>query len=698
MKEIEEQEDKVVIDDENNNDASQIMMPQRQGVRQLEYAEIENLKKQGFFKEYLAEKGLDNSLLKPDVNNLSGYVVLTTGKMGESDSRILKVEEITDGKGAKEYKIVDDTPGGYVSYNISRQMGDILSGWARFQDVASNTKEYKAIQSYIETYGEDLFELGDKPTLEQAQKYYGYFDHLSDLVDNYNDMLKRKGIYIPNGQSDIEKNILNLLGNIYVKADEFKHLVNHLTLDNPDVVNKNKSINKYLESRGLNINNRLPEFYDYNKSGYTVFQNEQATCIIKIDTIKNKKGNQYKIDDASSKNYAYYNLKETIKDILKQTRQLKESKPFSDEYKKLITAASELAKILDDDDDPLKKSAEAARKAFFVYSEAIKNYAEKQEQREKLREDKEEELEEQQKIIILALRTAATQKRYDLEIYQKHKETKINNMADAKLKDGEDIQNSIEKIKTKSTAECTCTSIDNLAGYSHAAMTWFEEIGKLNANNIADFRKKYAEPTEADKKRLDALKYILGERMYKVLLGETIKVDKKEIKIDNFDAEEYADFIGKKIIAAGVAQEIINLEEDDTKLKESITELIQAGKISEVVKMIQDTQGYGDNVRYCDFSSGKLEDLQKFLKGSDEEEAITKTVVRSMNRNYGHRLQSICMSADDLKNYKVGLRQEAEQELEIAEEQNEKLKEKAKKVTKKNKKQKTQEQEILHLG
>ena len=600
--------------------------------RQLSCEEIKDLDEKAFFSSYKEKWGLSGA---DATYNKSGFVVLcmTNDKDRVVRSRIIKVEELKVGDD-KQYRIIDNYPGCYVNYDLVDHKKNMTVLWEKLKTIASDSPAHKAIQEYLPVIMK--LKLSDQPTYEEAEDFYYSYFHFSNLIEKYIATLQ-KGIAAPpsrdnkeseagidNGINDQARDTAQeLLNCIYTKMGESEFVQNHITIGDPNIEKRNKDIKDYLKKFGLFPENRTQVIFDDKQSIVAVYKNKDTTIAIKINKIKAPDGEvQYDIVAAEPEYHSIYNLNRVIDEIEKKAKELENDEPHSEEYDAVLKSINNLRKIKEEE-NITREGAEQARNFFEDCKSALDRYfyEQKSNRNNRIKLDK--------------LYTKVTHKVNYFELLA----TQLNERNAVSL-DGHEISASLKEMSN--AEKKSDITLDNYIKYANM---WYENMGSLmgsatDESNMLKMSQYEASGIEMAEQEKDALKSMIGNEMYNkfanaFMPGTDDLLQQEKSSKQSIELEEYADMLGKRVIAANVVKKLVELEKSqNVNFEHSISKIISEGKLQDVIDMVSNTKSFGEYVRPIDLGNVSESQLKDLIEAKGNEKSVPELVVADMIKNY----------------------------------------------------------------
>ncbi len=387
-------------------------------------------------------------------------------------------------------------------------------------------------------------------------------------------------------------------------------------------VMQNQQVNKFLKPYGLTWHDN---YMKNSKSDRIAYRNEKTgkTVILQVTGVETPDGYRVEISDADPGRYVNCDLAEQMRQMKIKVDLLETRVDHSQEYLALQAQMTAL-EGLKFDDEPGPEQVKDAVNRFHLFGQALEKYI-------KARGGKPEP---DQKLdwyenAVADLQSFARDKLIGIEIVDDHIKTK--NQLELS---GKEFRNAISAAQQKNGDEKARTSgLDLPEDYLGTVKKWNETFAGMTKEREKEtakaMRAAIAQAKEKNLKEIPRIKpvvvdylktlaesdnsvYKADRELLKTLIGTDLYA--KAIKGD-VGPDELADTMAKNALACAVAQELMTLESQMTeKAALPIKSLIDGGQLLDVVKMVKNSQSFGEHYRCLDLSGDPKKGLDKILK------------------------------------------------------------------------------------
>ncbi len=452
-------------------------------------------------------------------------------------------------------------------------------------DIRNFKNQYRLPQEKIEEQQEKWpFRIDDHANTEDPRKQA---ENVADWT--YDDMIENFGYEVPAKENKAEQNP--------AFTDPEKYQL------------KKKTINDYLERYGLEGDDKFLK----NDSGYAIYRsNAGDTVIMKVDEVKAGDGGgvRYEIRDDAPGRYVTYDFDEKAREAAIRCKLLEDDDhgPHSEEYTDLNKQAEKL-KNLKLSDQPGWDEVKEASYQIGRFNTLLKKFVTAQEKEKRPKVNGYDTL-------VKELTDFAGKKNTAISALYEHLATR-----DRFELNGKEISESIHAAQEKDAGNRPLTSLQN---YKIFARSWSETMGAIKESEVAKKFDKFKNSTEdLDKANGVAMKAILGEDLYQAgVKGEVYP-------------EQLANVLGKSALACGVIEQLLKMETKmGIKGTPPIKDLIDNGKLSEVVDMVKNSRSFGENYSFLDLSDCTQKRLDKILAGKEKGVGSAKVVAQDIMKSY----------------------------------------------------------------
>ncbi len=391
---------------------------------------------------------------------------------------------------------------------------------------------------------------------------------------------------------------------------------------------KLKTLNDHLDPYGLTDLDRTFS----NGSGYTVYEDTHGNVnILRLDEIKAVDGGvSFELHDDAPGRYVNYDLAKQTDAAIRNCKKLEkedENHPHSKEYLDLSEKLNALRDINLSDQPSWMEVTEAGTR-FDYFKKSLEQFEEAQKRR-----DPKGSSQREYTTALEALKKFAKEKLSGLEAVAGHIATKDR----AALK-AEEIGSAVREAQTNALGDNTFSSPDDYLKFAtdwhkkmentpvdynarrEAAAEWSTRISERDGEvqaHIAEDKpgKAYSEISgifgalqhpfdELDQQDSAKMKAMLGDDLFQAGVNGKLM------------PEELADTLAKNALACGVVKELLNLESKmNIKGNPPIRDLVNSGKLTQVVDMVKNSQSFGENYRSMDLGGVSEKQLNDILSG-----------------------------------------------------------------------------------
>ena len=398
-------------------------------------------------------------------------------------------------------------------------------------------------------------------------------------------------------------------------------------------VARQEAMQEYMRQYGLNFD----DSYWENGSGYTLYENGRGTVrLVKTSEETAVDGNLYlQIEDDAPGSYVSFDLEKNLSDLKLKCYYLENKEPHSEEYKQLNAAFQDLNDIRIGGNPDLDTVKNASNK-FAFFQSCLKKFI-------KLYQDKPAPISKEtyaENIDLLS--KFADNKLFALNKLACHIETERT----AGL-DGREIEAAIDSAKN--TISDKPAAPDLLVTYTDCATKYFKMMAPLvDAEYQADLNKEpFAGLSEMfrtinspevialeedlnAKTDKECLRTLLGDEIYNKAVDGTIRAD------------ELTDRLGKIVLACSVVEQLMKLEGSfQNEEDRTIQNLVNAGKVTEIIGLVERSQSFGDEIRPLDLSDGNADHLATYITGGENQKSVPKQVAKDIMKSYLDRQRQV---------------------------------------------------------
>ena len=393
---------------------------------------------------------------------------------------------------------------------------------------------------------------------------------------------------------------------------------------------KERQLNEFLKPYGLEADDK---FLKITQADRTVYRKDTGEVIIlRVTERETADGYKVEISDNAPGCLVNYDLVKRLRTAKDQIANLEVSRPHSKEYNNLEKRMKAL-EGLKFDDEPSPEQLKEAGNQFRLFKRSLEEYISLRQKFPEKRNDK-----NWYKGAIKDLRSLAGEKLAAIELVDNHISTK-----NSRELDGKELDRAVAAAQEKGMRKTRGMGLPDT--YIATAMKWSKnftakmgswENERITAANLA---------REGIRMQTEGLSVFFQTR--ELSKRQDLQTEKFELKIllgqelwqmgcdQQVGPEELADTLAKSALACEVAKELVNLEKNlIQKGNPPIGDLINGGRLYDVVNMVKNSQSFGEHYRCLDLSSGaeaQMDEIRK-AKPGDEPPApseVAKEIMKS---------------------------------------------------------------------
>ncbi len=400
-----------------------------------------------------------------------------------------------------------------------------------------------------------------------------------------------------------------------------------------DIYNlRKKTLDDYLDPYGLGDLDRIWT----NDSGYSLYQNKRGDAvIIQLEEIKADDGGvSFAIHDDAPGRYVTHNLAKRTDSAVRSCKRLEREDadhPHTREYLELWEKLNALRDIQLGDRPGWTEVTEAVAR-FDDFKKSLERFDEAQKRRPD--QEKNHQKEKDRESAFKELKTFAKGKLSDLEALADHIAT-----GERIAKKAQEIGDAVRAARTEFAAQPSLLSSPD--DYMSFAMKWYKTMGQTLVDRdkrLAAAAKMTTKVTEVGGRTEQRVEFEASDKSFSEIGGIFDAFENSVDELDKQDGaamkamlgdklfqsgvngkllpEELADVLAKNALACGVVKEMLELESNTHIMGEpTIKELIDGGKLSQVVDMVKNSQSFGENYRSLYLSDASEEQLKDILTG-----------------------------------------------------------------------------------
>ena len=412
---------------------------------------------------------------------------------------------------------------------------------------------------------------------------------------------------------------------------------------------KNQALNDSLAPYRLNAQDNLRE----NNSGYTVYGSMGNTIILRVEEVKADDGSiSFEIHDNAPGRYANYDLEERTRSAISKCHLLEEDEENREHTREFLDLREKLNALgdLKLSDQPNWAEATEASLRFEQFQKSLETFIDKQFDRHHRVNGLDGEV--AYEATIRELKDFSSEKLHAIDAVIRHVATK-NRLELSQ----QELGASISKAQADVLTEARYLSSPD--DYLNFAIKWTGNIGKVKIN--------YAlrENAAANHERFSELRSIFddfatinqqdGKKMEEILGKDRFAAGTKSKLLP----EELTDSLAKSALACGVVKELLKMESQmNIKANPPIKELVDNGKLSEVIDMVKNSQSFGENYRALDLSDISEKELKNLLTGKSKGEYVPhpKEIAQDIMKIYLSRQRQAEQNAQQPERAPVDMR------------------------------------------
>ena len=393
---------------------------------------------------------------------------------------------------------------------------------------------------------------------------------------------------------------------------------------------KERQLNEFLKPYGLKADDKFLRITQADRTAYRKDTGE--VIILRVTERETADGYKVEISDNAPGCLVNYDLVKRLRTAKDQIANLEVSRPHSQEYNNLEKRMKAL-EGLKFDDEPSPEQLKEAGNQFRLFKRSLEEYISLRQKFPEKRNDK-----NWYKGAIKDLRSLAGEKLAAIELVDNHISTK-----NSRELDGKELDRAVAAAQEKGMRKTRGMGLPDT--YIATAMKWSKnftakmgswENERITAANLA---------REGIRMQTEGLSVFFQTR--ELSKRQDLQTEKFELKIllgqelwqmgcdQQVGPEELADTLAKSALACEVAKELVNLEKNlIQKGNPPIGDLINGGRLYDVVNMVKNSQSFGEHYRCLDLSSGaeaQMDEIRK-AKPGDEPPApseVAKEIMKS---------------------------------------------------------------------
>ena len=393
---------------------------------------------------------------------------------------------------------------------------------------------------------------------------------------------------------------------------------------------KERQLNEFLKPYGLKADDKFLRMTQADRTAYRKDTGE--VIILRVTERETADGYKVEISDNAPGCLVNYDLVKRLRTAKDQIANLEVSRPHSKEYNNLEKRMKAL-EGLKFDDEPSPEQLKEAGNQFRLFKRSLEEYISLRQKFPEKRNDK-----NWYKGAIKDLRSLAGEKLAAIELVDNHISTK-----NSRELDGKELDRAVAAAQKKGMRKTRGMGLPDT--YIETAMKWSKnftakmgnwENERITAANLA---------REGIRMQTEGLSVFFQTR--ELSKRQDLQTEKFELKIllgqelwqmgcdQQVGPEELADTLAKSALACEVAKELVNLEKNlIQKGNPPIGDLINGGRLYDVVNMVKNSQSFGEHYRCLDLSSGaeaQMDEIRK-AKPGDEPPApseVAKEIMKS---------------------------------------------------------------------
>ena len=393
---------------------------------------------------------------------------------------------------------------------------------------------------------------------------------------------------------------------------------------------KERQLNEFLKPYGLKADDKFLRMTQADRTAYRKDTGE--VIILRVTERETADGYKVEISDNAPGCLVNYDLVKRLRTAKDQIANLEVSRPHSKEYNNLEKRMKAL-EGLKFDDEPSPEQLKEAGNQFRLFKRSLEEYISLRQKFPEKRNDK-----NWYKGAIKDLRSLAGEKLAAIELVDNHISTK-----NSRELDGKELDRAVAAAQKKGMRKTRGMGLPDT--YIETAMKWSKNFTAKMGNweNERITAAKLAR--EGIRMQTEGLSVFFQTR--ELSKRQDLQTEKFELKIllgqelwqmgcdQQVGPEELADTLAKSALACEVAKELVNLEKNlIQKGNPPIGDLINGGRLYDVVNMVKNSQSFGEHYRCLDLSSGaeaQMDEIRK-AKPGDEPPApseVAKEIMKS---------------------------------------------------------------------
>ena len=393
---------------------------------------------------------------------------------------------------------------------------------------------------------------------------------------------------------------------------------------------KERQLNEFLKPYGLKADDKFLRMTQADRTAYRKDTGE--VIILRVTERETADGYKVEISDNAPGCLVNYDLVKRLRTAKDQIANLEVSRPHSQEYNNLEKRMKAL-EGLKFDDEPSPEQLKEAGNQFRLFKRSLEEYISLRQKFPEKRNDK-----NWYKGAIKDLRSLAGEKLAAIELVDNHISTK-----NSRELDGKELDRAVAAAQEKGMRKTRGMGLPDT--YIATAMKWSKNFTAKMGNweNERITAAKLAR--EGIRMQTEGLSVFFQTR--ELSKRQDLQTEKFELKIllgqelwqmgcdQQVGPEELADTLAKSALACEVAKELVNLEKNlIQKGNPPIGDLINGGRLYDVVNMVKNSQSFGEHYRCLDLSSGaeaQMDEIRK-AKPGDEPPApseVAKEIMKS---------------------------------------------------------------------
>ena len=393
---------------------------------------------------------------------------------------------------------------------------------------------------------------------------------------------------------------------------------------------KERQLNEFLKPYGLKADDKFLRMTQADRTAYRKDTGE--VIILRVTERETADGYKVEISDNAPGCLVNYDLVKRLRTAKDQIANLEVSRPHSKEYNNLEKRMKAL-EGLKFDDEPSPEQLKEAGNQFRLFKRSLEEYISLRQKFPEKRNDK-----NWYKGAIKDLRSLAGEKLAAIELVDNHISTQ-----NSRELDGKELDRAVAAAQKKGMRKTRGMGLPDT--YIETAMKWSKNFTAKMGNweNERITAAKLAR--EGIRMQTEGLSVFFQTR--ELSKRQDLQTEKFELKIllgqelwqmgcdQQVGPEELADTLAKSALACEVAKELVNLEKNlIQKGNPPIGDLINGGRLYDVVNMVKNSQSFGEHYRCLDLSSGaeaQMDEIRK-AKPGDEPPApseVAKEIMKS---------------------------------------------------------------------